>query len=69
VYTCHQLYNIVFPLCQESQNHLIHEDIKELNKKRKEYIAQKHYENYNGLGRAMLNAIKTQAEKKIYVWN
>jgi hypothetical protein len=46
----------------------IQKEIKELNEKRRKHIAEKQIETSNGLENAMLQAIKTQAEKKEYTW-
>lgn len=46
----------------------LQKQIAELNVKRKTYIAKKSKDKNNGLENAMVNAIKTQAKKKNYVW-
>ena len=47
----------------------IQKEIQKLNEKRRLYIAEKQKEEgTNGLGNAMLEAIKKQAEKKNYTW-
>jgi len=46
----------------------IQTEIQELNKKRRDFIAEKQKEAANGLENAMINAIKTQAKKKNYKW-
>lgn len=46
----------------------LQKEIAELNVKRKTYIAKNSDDKKNGLENAMVNAIKTQAKKKNYVW-
>ncbi|WP_299366826.1 vWA domain-containing protein [Winogradskyella sp.] len=46
----------------------LQKEITELNMKRREYISKKSVQSDNGLESAMLNAIKTQAKKKNYLW-
>lgn len=46
----------------------LQKQIAELNVKRKTYIAKKSKDKNNGLENAMVNAIKTQAKKKNYIW-
>ena len=43
--------------------------INELNKQRRDYIANKTTKDSNGLENAMINAIKNQAKLKNYSWN
>ena len=45
----------------------IQEEIAELNKKRRKFIASK--EKGNGLESAMISALKKQAKRKNYTWN
>ncbi len=47
----------------------IKEEIQELNKKRRAFIAGQQKENSNGLENAIIKAIKSQAQKKNYKWN
>lgn len=47
----------------------INKEIRTLNAKRKQYIAEQQKSAKNGLENAMINAIKTQAKKKNYQWN
>ena len=47
----------------------IQKEIRELNTKRKAYVASKQKGTKNGLENAMIQAIKTQAKKKNYKWN
>ncbi|WP_138435001.1 vWA domain-containing protein [Winogradskyella algicola] len=46
----------------------LQKEIAELNVKRKTYIAKNSDDKKNGLENAMVNAIKTQAKNKNYVW-
>lgn len=46
----------------------LQEEIESLNTKRRSYIAKQNTENSNSLESAMLEALKTQAEKKNYKW-
>ena len=46
----------------------IQQEIQTLNAKRKDYILKQHKDQKNGLENAMLEAIKSQAEKKKYTW-
>ena len=45
----------------------LQKEIAELNAKRRQYVASKS-QGDNGLENAMINAIKTQAQKKNYIW-
>lgn len=47
----------------------IQKQIKELDTKRRAYIAKQEAQNDNGLENAMIKAIKAQAKKKNYQWN
>jgi hypothetical protein len=47
----------------------IQNEIAQLNKQRREFIASQKKENSNGLESAMIEALKRQAEKKDYIWN
>ncbi|SDR67130.1 von Willebrand factor type A domain-containing protein [Formosa sp. Hel1_31_208] len=46
----------------------VQKEIKQLNEKRRLYIASQQKENDNGLENAMIKAIKTQAKEKKYTW-
>ncbi|MGC1471848.1 MAG: vWA domain-containing protein [Psychroserpens sp.] len=46
----------------------IQDDIHQLNKKRRAFIASQKEDENNSLENAMINAIKTQAKKKKYTW-
>ena len=53
---------------KSEEREAIKTQIQELNKKRKDFIAEKQNQASNGLESAMLKAIKTQAQKKNYRW-
>ena len=53
---------------KKKEREVIKEKIQDLNLKRKQYITQQQKSSTNGLGNAMIKAIKTQAEKKNYKW-
>ena len=53
---------------KRTEREKLQKDIAELNIKRKKFIAQKNSDKNNGLESAMVNAIKTQAKKKNYLW-
>ena len=46
----------------------IKNEIQELNKKRKEFVAKKQHNKENELESALIKSIKTQAQKKNYTW-
>ena len=50
------------------QREKLQKEIAELNVKRKTFIAKNSDDKNNGLENAMVNAIKTQAKKKNYIW-
>ncbi|WP_203256365.1 vWA domain-containing protein [Hyunsoonleella ulvae] len=52
----------------KQERETVQQQIQELNKKRKAYIAEKQKGSENGLENAMTKAIKTQAKKKEYTW-
>ena len=54
---------------QKDVRNRIQEEISELNKQRRKYIANQKKDNSNGLESAMINALKKQAKKKDYTWN
>jgi hypothetical protein len=54
---------------QKDARNRIQEEISELNKQRREFIANQKKDNSNGLENAMINALKKQAKKKDYTWN
>ena len=54
---------------QRKERERIQNEIKTLNKKRREFITNTEKENSNALESAMIKAIKKQAEKKNYTWN
>ena len=53
---------------KRKQRTTLQKSITELNIKRRDYISKKSADKNNGLENAMINAIKTQAKKKNYVW-
>ncbi len=53
---------------KSKEREAIQKEIQALNKKRRDFIADKQKEASNGLENAMLNAIKSQAKKKNYKW-
>ena len=46
----------------------LQKEIADLNIKRRQYVTKQSLNNNNGLENAMVNAIKTQAKKKNYIW-
>ena len=54
---------------QRAERERIQNEIAELNKQRRAYIAAQKKENSNGLESAMIEALKKQAKKKDYTWN
>ncbi|GAA3646538.1 hypothetical protein GCM10022397_34380 [Flavivirga jejuensis] len=54
---------------KSKERNTIQKKIQELNKKRKEYVANQKKGENNGLENAMTKAIKEQAKKKKYSWN
>tara|TARA_R110002072_G_scaffold12987_2_gene55222 strand:+ start:95815 stop:96966 length:1152 start_codon:yes stop_codon:yes gene_type:complete len=54
---------------QRAERERIQDEIKELNNKRRQFIANNKAEASNGLESVMVKAIKKQAEKKNYTWN
>jgi hypothetical protein len=54
---------------QRKERMKIQRKIKDLNEKRRQFIAANKSENTNGLESVMVKAIKKQAEKKNYSWN
>ncbi len=54
---------------QKDARNRIQEEISELNKQRRKFIANQKKDHSNGLENAMINAIKKQAKKKDYTWN
>jgi hypothetical protein len=54
---------------QRAERDKIQNEIKELNEKRRKFIASQNVNAANGLESVMVKAIKKQAEKKNYSWN
>ena len=54
---------------QKDARNRIQEEISELNKQRRKFIANQKKDHSNGLENAMINALKKQAKKKDYTWN
>ena len=54
---------------QRAERERIQNEIAELNKQRRAYIAAQKKENSNGLEGAMIEALKKQAKQKDYTWN
>lgn len=53
---------------KRNERESIQEDIQQLNEKRRQYIMTQQKDDANGLENAMIQAIKTQAKQKNYVW-
>jgi hypothetical protein len=54
---------------QRTERGKVQQEISELNKQRREFIAAQKKDNSNGLESAMIDALKKQAMKKNYTWN
>lgn len=54
---------------QKDARNRIQEEISELNKQRRKFIANQKKDHSNGLENAMISALKKQAKKKDYTWN
>lgn len=54
---------------QKTERNRVQQEISELNKQRREFIAEQKKDNANGLESAMVEALKKQAKKKDYTWN
>lgn len=54
---------------QRAERERIQNEISELNKQRRAFIAEQKKDNSNGLESAMIEALKKQARKKDYTWN
>lgn len=54
---------------QKQERKRIQKEISELNKQRRDFIADKKKDNSNALESAMIEALKKQASKKNYTWN
>lgn len=54
---------------QKTKRNKIQEEISKLNEKRRSYIASQSTTKENALGTAILKALRTQGEKKNFVWN
>jgi len=54
---------------QKDARNRLQEEISELNKQRRKFIANQKKDHSNGLENAMINALKKQAKKKDYTWN
>jgi hypothetical protein len=53
---------------KRSERESIQEEIQQLNEKRRQYIMTQQKDDANGLESAMIQAIKTQAKQKNYIW-
>ena len=53
---------------KRNERESIQEEIQQLNEKRRQYVMTQQKDNANGLESAMIQAIKTQAKQKNYVW-
>lgn len=53
---------------KRNERESIQEEIQQLNEKRRQYIMTQQKDDANGLENAMIQAIKTQAKQKNYVW-
>lgn len=53
---------------KRDERQAIQDEIQQLNEKRRQYVMTQQKDNANGLENAMIQAIKTQAKQKNYVW-
>ena len=59
----------IFIAKHRAERKRIQDEIANLNKKRRAYIAKQKTETNNGLESAMIDALKKQAKRKNYTWN
>lgn len=53
---------------KRNERKIIQEEIQQLNEKRRQYVMTQQKDDANGLESAMIQAIKTQAKDKNYIW-